>query len=379
MKATLTNKSIRNNNCYNILNALLKHHSLQRSELTKESNVSVMTVKKIVDDLLARGILVEIPTESTVGRKPKALKFDDKFGCFGCIDLTSKNKINYFVYDLYSKKMAEESFVITDYESYVEVLKTLMVSMEANFNRTKLVPLGIAISVPSIYYSDTDEVNYDLIPGFKGLHLKDLFYNHFHLDNILIMHDVNAVAIDEYKKSGASSLYYFYIGDGVGGSLVKDGELIAGENLAAGEIGQCLISTSSGYATLENAISAVSISQRVEDCIKVKLDFSQIIRRYYDKDSTICSIVDEAIDHALQFIYNLCWIINPSIIIIDSNYYEYAKLIVASAEKCMSMLSTSPIKNSTVIRLPYTSNHYNMLNLLDLLKDNWIVSISNLT
>ena len=58
-KQTLTVSTIRNVNVVNIMQSILRDRTKTRSELAKENHISVMTVKHIVDDLIAGGILVE--------------------------------------------------------------------------------------------------------------------------------------------------------------------------------------------------------------------------------------------------------------------------------------------------------------------------------
>ena len=58
-KQTLTVSSIRNVNVVNIMQSILRDRTKTRSELAKENHISVMTVKHIVDDLIADHILVE--------------------------------------------------------------------------------------------------------------------------------------------------------------------------------------------------------------------------------------------------------------------------------------------------------------------------------
>ena len=58
-KQTLTVSSIRNINVANIMQSILRDKTKTRSELAKENHISVMTVKHIVDDLIATGGSVE--------------------------------------------------------------------------------------------------------------------------------------------------------------------------------------------------------------------------------------------------------------------------------------------------------------------------------
>ena len=97
-KQTLTVSSIRNINVANIMQSILRDKTKTRSELAKENHISVMTVKHIVDDLIANDILVEKVCEGNdVGRKPKALQINEKYGNIVCINLTSVDEISFLI------------------------------------------------------------------------------------------------------------------------------------------------------------------------------------------------------------------------------------------------------------------------------------------
>ena len=60
LKNAPTLKDIREQNTENILRSLLRSRELARNVLASENQISIMTVKHIVDDLLAAGLVVDI-------------------------------------------------------------------------------------------------------------------------------------------------------------------------------------------------------------------------------------------------------------------------------------------------------------------------------
>ena len=74
-KQILTVKNIRNVNMENILQSMIQNRNVTRSVLAKENQISLMTVKHIVDSLLEAGIIKEKESVSgDVGRNPKTLE-----------------------------------------------------------------------------------------------------------------------------------------------------------------------------------------------------------------------------------------------------------------------------------------------------------------
>ena len=74
-KQVLTVKNIRNVNMENILQSILRKRETTRSVLSKENNISLMTVKHVVDDLIEAKILVEKNScNSDVGETLRCLR-----------------------------------------------------------------------------------------------------------------------------------------------------------------------------------------------------------------------------------------------------------------------------------------------------------------
>ena len=179
-KQTLTVSSIRNINVANIMQSILRDKTKTRSELAKENHISVMTVKHIVDDLIANDILVEKVCEGNdVGRKPKALQINEKYGNIVCINLTSVDEISFLIYDIYEVQKEEQTLEFDTGRSYRENLLRAVDMIKEKLAAMHTVTVGVAVFVPSAYYEDVDLVNYDLISDFKELHIRQLFTDAF--------------------------------------------------------------------------------------------------------------------------------------------------------------------------------------------------------
>ena len=60
-----------------------------------------MTVKHVVDDLIAAGFLVEKNSSNAdVGRNPKVLEMTEEYGNIVCVNLTSEDEISFLIYDI---------------------------------------------------------------------------------------------------------------------------------------------------------------------------------------------------------------------------------------------------------------------------------------
>ncbi len=374
VKENLTSRSIRNNNSYNILKALVKHEKLQRSELTSFGNVSVITVKKIVDELLAAGILEETTVTSSIGRKPKELSFTQGLGCFCCINLCRTSQIGYFIYDIHSRQLSEGRVKVSRRSDFAGALDESIAKIKKTVEEELKLPLlGIAVSVPSIYYEEQDAVNCDLIPGLKDIHLKKLLEESTGIQNIVIIHDVCAAASLEYQKADGDSLYYFYVGDGLGSAYVRYGEIFQGDSYAAGEIGQCIADFGGTEQSYESILSVSGLCGQLG--FSDPGDLEILLQNYPELPDAQIQIFKKILDFAAGMLYNICWLLNPGTIVVDSGLPALAGLIQEAAQKKCELLSRSPIRNHVRITAPQEKNHYAMSGCVVLLVENWIEAV----
>lgn len=374
MVKNLTSRSIRNNNSYNILKALVEHEKLQRSELTAFSNVSVITVKKIVDELLAAGILEENTVTSSIGRKPKELSFPEDLGCFCCINLCRTSQIGYFIYDIHSRLLSEGRVKVGSRSDFAAALDESLVKIHnIASEELKLPLLGIAVSVPSIYYDEEDAVNCDLIPGLKDIHLKKLLAEATGIQNIVIMHDVFAAASVEYQLADGDSLYYFYLGDGIGSAFVRCGEVFQGDEYAAGEIGQCIADFGGSEQSYESILSTSGLCEQLG--LSDQGELESLLQNYPELPESQMQTFEKILHFAAGMLYNICWLLNPATIVVDSGLPSLAKLLQEAAQKKCELLSKSPIRNSVKVTLPKEQNHYAMSGCVILLVESWIEEV----
>lgn len=423
IKGNLTSKSIRNNNSYNILKALVEQERLQRSELMAFSKVSVITVNKIVDKLLAAGVLEETTAESHIGRKPKELSFSKDLGCFCCINLCKTSQIGYFIYDIHARLLSEGRVLVSQSSEFVSALEACLRQAGGAARQLPGTLLGAAVSVPSVYYEQEDAVNYDLIPGLKDLHLKSLVQNTFGIENVIVIHDVCAAAGLEYQLASSrsklsttgellspagsqlsvddellspagsrlsvggeplsptesqlspnESLYYFYLGDGLGSAYIRKGELIQGDSFAAGEIGQGVIVFEGEERTFESVLSISGLC----NCLGLsgQRELEDFFRGYYNLNDKEKQRTDSILNIAAELLYNICWILNPGTIVIDSSVPVLADHILSKTIEKTRKLAASPIRNKVNVTLPKEKNHYAMPGCMMLLADRWIEQLS---
>ncbi|MFR6272196.1 ROK family protein [Blautia sp.] len=381
-KQTLTVSNIRNINVANIMQSILRDKTKTRSELAKENHISVMTVKHIVDDLIANDILVEKVCEGNdVGRKPKALQINEKYGNIVCINLTSVDEISFLIYDIYEVQKEEQTLEFDTGRSYRENLLRAVDMIKEKLAAMHTVTVGVAVFVPSAYYEDVDLVNYDLIADFKELHIRQLFTDAFGISNILILHDVVPAAWSEYESmdSESGSQFYFYCGHGVGGFFIHRGTAVMGEELMAGEVGKMLLLTDSAekrYTTFEDMISVSVLNRKLREA-GIGKTFKEVIRDYEEQGEDARRIVDEALDTIVRVLYNLLWVYNPGTLVVDSCYSDYSRLIMTRFQAFVESLANEAIPIHVEVRQALYDEYHMMRGCFHMVRDAWVDEINN--
>lgn len=372
-KKTLSLKSIRGKNIANILQSLLKAREMARSDLAAENQISVMTVKHIADDLLARGVVVERPGEGgEVGRKPRVLQISEQYGHIICINLTAAGAVTFLIYDIYETLLDEQIFSFDQAKSYQDNLTSAMIHIKACSDAQRTDAVGCAAFVPSAYYEEEDLINYDLIGEFKQLHIKSLLEQTFQLKNILVLHDVFPAAWSEYDSLDpmSESQFYFYCGHGVGGLFIHKNVAVMGENLMAGEVGKMLLPTK------ESGKLAI-----VEDCIAVPAllaaygqpgaDMARLLHAYEAGEARARAVLDPALDQAARLLYNLLWIYNPTRLVVDSCNKEYSALIIKRTETLLQSVRSEAIPIHVQLRTAKYDEYHLMRGCFHMVRDCW--------
>lgn len=381
-KQVLTVKSIRNVNMGNILQSIIRNENATRSILAKENHISLMTVKHVVDDLIAAGILVEKESCNTdVGRNPKVLEIAENYGNIVCVNLTSEDEISFLIYDIYESLLEEQSVSLEGAKSYRESLTSVIEAVKERLKAIPAVTVGIAVFVPSAYDEAVDLVNYDLIPGFKELHIRALFEEEFGISNILVLHDVFAAARSEYDSLNPEmeSQFYFYCGYGVGGFFIHKNVAVAGTENMAGEVGKMLISmdgNEQGCTTLEEIVSISAVSRKMKEQ-GMKLRFSEMLELYQAGDSQAVQILTPVLNTVSRVLYNLLWVYNPTRLVVDSCKSDYCKIITEHFRKFMENMKNDAIPIYVQVRPAKYDEYHMMRGCFYMTRNAWIDGIAD--
>ncbi len=335
-KEQLTVNDIRYNNKVNLFTDIVSSTGITRNDLAVKNNISFMTAKNIVDELLGMDLIEEHLLNSSVGRKPTALQVKSNYGNVVCINLSSINELRFIIYDLRGTTLASQIFTFKPREKTVdEKIDIVINAIKKCLEDIPTETIGITALVPGIYYEKEDILRFAVDRELDDLHIKEILKEAFDIQNIQIIHDTLAFANAEYELDniGDYSQFYLYCGEGVGGCFTNfDGKPVFGENLLAGEIGNIIHSWSKDGkpVRLETLLSIAEMRQRLPERYH-DMTFSEVLKMSRT-DSEVAAVVNKAFPAVSEMLYNIVWLFNPTKIVVDSYCNEYADLIVKNAD-----------------------------------------------
>ncbi len=350
----ITLASIRIQNIRLIFDLLVNETGITRSELAQKTGLSLMTVGNIIDQLDSHKLIRrKSKTATAAGRKAELLAVEEDAGKLVILDLTARD-FNFVVLGLdlalyYSSRnwvYEKAQSYLTNLENFLGVVKKELATACAGQDL-----LGLAVSVPGPYDAEADLVITKRIPELLEIRLKSLIREIVlggnQTSEIFIDEDVkfaalaNLALVPEYKDK---TVFYIYIGAGVGGAITLGGQVVRGADSFAGDIGQVLYDQKTSF---EEMISAEVFSRELAQLPAGKDSYSRLLAQY----ST----------YIAQALYNVVWLIDPHAIIIECAYASQAKAeFLTSLQDSLSrrlprqhqlpklLLSDRPVKDAFV-------------------------------
>jgi predicted NBD/HSP70 family sugar kinase len=145
-----------------------------------------------------------------------------------------------------------------------------------------------------------------------------------------VENDVNAAALGEFWQGagrGAHSLFCITVGTGIGGALILEGKLVRGATFSAGEVGYTHIGEPE---ILENLAATSALIREVAAAKNLdphEVDGKKIFAWAQAGDKIAAAAVDKMIARLASGIANVCYIVNPEMIILGGGIMAQTKYI----------------------------------------------------
>jgi len=343
---TITANEMRGINRTAILELIRRDGPTSRSYIAETLNVSLPTVMRIVDELIAEKYVREIDEkEWSGGRRRSLIKFNTKEHLTIGLDLGG-TKFYGAVSDLGGDILFERSIPRhgTKCEESYQVITQLIQDLLEMAQQTSISIMGIGIGVPGVTYHDRGVIEWAPSLEWRNFPLAERLHNQFNLP-IIVDNDVNLSALGEMWFGAGkeiNNLVLINIGTGIGAGVVIDGALYRGSNEMAGEIGylmpgrEFLLNDYPGYGALELLSAGTGIAQRARDVLRtsrsqVDLDAitaEDVFLAHRKGESWATGIIQETIDYLAIAIAAVITFFDPDVVALGGGVIQSADLLI---------------------------------------------------
>lgn len=365
---------LKKNNQRAITDYIIQNGPISRADLAKKLKISKPTVSANVAELIDMHLLKEIGfSETDIGKKPMLVDFDKDFRYVLALDFISYiavNKISIAVCNLYCDPIFIDTVNFPSNFDADFVSKALPKAIMQLFKKYDISIDKIAkmvISAPTVWYDD-DHVNFECRTG-EVVNLSEIFRPYFK-NRIIVTNDINLAALGErYFGVGKNvdTLFFAWIGIGVGGGIILDGNLYEGKAMNGGEL---------AYATVYNEdlerfeffrdITDMGGIRRYIQSNQKKAEKSSVAEQLLDGTFTLDMMITAALGGDLfcnnfakhvgkitaVLISNLSSVIDLEMVIVGGDYSRFGDVFLNEIKKLTKDIPTTRVS----VTLPEHTN-----------------------
>lgn len=342
----LSNKplGVRGRNRATLLEMLRRNQDLSRAELSRRSGLSEGAISRIVGEMVSEGLIIESGEENSTGGRPSVrLRIDAGTLRAAGADIHAW-QTRMAMGTLDGRILASTHFRTPgNPEETIELIATQYREWRRN---TALEGLGI--SVRGIVDSEAGVLRIGSEQAWHGAQVRRWLSDRIQ-QPVYVENNVRAAALAEYGRAGseqppAACMLFVRIDEGIGMSLILDGEVYRGRRMAAGEIGQMVVADVPGKGRqdrpgcLEQTVSNPAIvaayqrrkaagSRALQGETEVRV--RRICHRANQGETAAVVVLAEASRALGIALANLVWTLDPDVIIIDGAITEAWPLLLA--------------------------------------------------
>ncbi|QCJ41061.1 ROK family protein [Bacillus sp. S3] len=339
-----------------ILQCILEHAPISRSEIAGKMKISKPTVSFLVDELIQEKWVFEKgigESTSQGGRRPIHLYFNEKAAYIIGTDIGG-TKVKIIISDLNGNIVAASSFQTEQYV-HTGLLKKVAKEISVMIQKNDIDPqkiLGMGAGVPGITETTGIVVEAPSLNWIRYPFIKEAArYLSF---PIYVDNDVNVAALGEQWLGNAKhkeNVLFIAIGTGIGSGIIIHNQLYRGSSNAAGEMGYMVTDKNDmknefqpifhRYGFLESVAGGKAIGDKLTRVVQQHPDHP-----LYDQaksgeltgeiafvlakkgDKIALKVIDEAIEHIAYGIINAASLLNPEVIILGGGVLKSSEFIL---------------------------------------------------
>ena len=343
---TIAASAMRDINRSAILEIIRRASPISRTAIAEQLDVSLPTVMRIVDELIADGLVrSQGNSEWSGGRRRSLLEFNadghlvlgiDMGGTkiYGALSNLGGTVIDEMNIDRHGTQ-GDDS-----YAALTALIDTLLASPRLEGRPVR----GIGVGAPGITLHKEGIVKWAFSLNWKDFPLKARLSERYRLP-ITVDNDVNLAALGELwfgAGQNCQNMILIAIGTGIGAGIIIDGALYRGSTEASGEIGNMLPGKEFlgrnylDFGALESVASGTGIAERARTALKSRrtpqelqdLVSEDVFDAARQGQKWAWSLVNETIDYLAVTIANLSVSFDPDLIVLGGGVSRSADLLV---------------------------------------------------
>ena len=237
---------VRELNLSAIMHRLRENAPISRSALAEMTGLNKTTVSSLVQELIGHQFVREVGLESTgTGRPAVLLELNPAAGCIVSseigVDFISVVCVN-FATEIIRQ---DREHISPDMGQQAIINRTLdLLHQEIEATRDECSSLlGVALGVPGLVDRTSGTLLFAPNLGWKNVPLSDILHREFNVP-VFVDNEANMAALGEYyfgAAQGHREVLFVSAGVGLGGGIVRDGQLVSGATGFGGEFGHMTI------------------------------------------------------------------------------------------------------------------------------------------
>jgi glucokinase-like ROK family protein len=374
---------------------LVRHgRARSRSELMERTGLSRAVVTQRVNELLARGFLVETVAPSTGGRPPRQLGLRADAGHVLVADIGATS-IDVGIADATGQVLAHDG----EPADVAEGPEVILAQVDRLFERLlqdheapgDLWGMGIGVPGP-VEFRTGHPISPPIMPGWEGHPVREHFSTR-HQVPVWVDNDVNIMALGEWRAGlahGHDNFILVKVGTGIGSGIVSNGLIHRGALGSAGDIGHVQVASDdrqvcrcgkvdcleahAGGAALAREGTLVALSGQSERLATALADRGhitarEVIRAARAGDPASVRLLDHSARLVGQTLAGLANFFNPSLILVSGGVAHAGDAYLATIRQVIYARSTALATRELLVQLSRLGNRAGVIGAASMVLD----------
>jgi len=346
IQRSATARLIRRLNRSAVLDLVRERSPISRSEISRQLNMSMPTVMRVVDMLHDEDLVRwSGDSESTGGRPGSLLEFNAEGYAVLGLDLGG-SKMFGTIANLGGSIQCEiyRPWESNDREQALEQVCVLISDLLHRPRPPRQQIRGIGVGTPGVTLYEEGVVTWAPSLGWRNLPLRDILAERFALP-VVVENDVNLAALGEYgfgAARGASSAVCIAVGTGIGAGIIIDRKIYRGFNQSAGEVGYLPPDVSylgrryEGFGALESIASGSGVEHRARQVLpqhnrlvpEQGFSAADVFKAARLGESWALQVVAETVDYLAFAVAVISAVLDPQVIVLGGGVSRSADMLI---------------------------------------------------